>query len=143
MSCVESRCRHDPQVDPAHHARDYRPGGGSMNELWAACPFCNIINGQAPATILETWDDAIAIEPLNPVVHGHVLIIPRQHVRDYLEDPYVSAATMRRAAQFGNKPSNIITSAGREATQTVQHLHIHIVPRRENDGLALPWPVSP
>jgi histidine triad (HIT) family protein len=108
-------------------------------QLWAACPFCNIINGHASATILEEWDDALAIEPLNPVVHGHVLVIPKRHVRDYLEDSGVTAAAMRRAAEFGNRPTNIITSAGREATQTVQHLHLHIVPRAENDGLALPW----
>jgi histidine triad (HIT) family protein len=108
-------------------------------QLWAACPFCNIINGHAPATIIEEWDDALAIEPLGPVVPGHVLVIPKQHVRDYLEDPDVTAATMRRAAGLGNRPSNIITSAGREATQTVLHLHLHIVPRAAGDGLALPW----
>lgn len=107
--------------------------------VFAACPFCNIIYNDAPATILERWDDAIAIEPLGPVVPGHVLVIPLVHVEDYLDNPEVTAATFRRAAEFGNKPSNLITSAGREATQSVRHLHVHIVPRAENDGLALPW----
>ncbi len=50
---------------------------------------------------------------------------------------------MRYAAQWaaGHRmnPCNLITSAGREATQTVFHLHIHVVPRRDGDGLALPW----
>ena len=118
-----------------------RPGtrDQAAEVLWAACPFCNIIHGHAPATILEEWDDALAIKPLGPVVPGHVLIIPKRHVRDYLEDSEVTAAAMQRAAEFGNHPSNVITSAGREATQSVQHLHVHIVPRAEGDGLALPW----
>lgn len=46
---------------------------------------------------------------------------------------------MYRAAEIAPHPSNLITSAGAEATQSVFHLHVHIVPRGENDGLALPW----
>lgn len=63
------------------------------------CIFCQIINGQSPAQILKTWDDAIAIVPLNPVVSGHVLVIPREHVNDALENPEVTAAVMKRAAK--------------------------------------------
>lgn len=74
---------------------------------------------------------------------GHTLVIPRQHVQDFADDPYVSGETMRYAAELVRElnigPCNIITSRGREATQSVFHLHLHIVPRAENDGLALPW----
>jgi histidine triad (HIT) family protein len=104
-----------------------------------ACIFCKIIAGEAPARILKTWEDAIAIAPLNPVVAGHVLIIPREHVADALENPLVTAAAMRRAAEFATGPCNLITSVGKEATQSVFHLHIHIVPRAPGDGLLLPW----
>jgi histidine triad (HIT) family protein len=106
-----------------------------------ACVFCDIAAGQAPATIVREWDDALAILPLGSVVDGHLLVIPRQHVADFGEDPEVSAATMRRAAELatGDRPMNVITSRGREATQSVFHLHLHLVPRAENDGLALPW----
>jgi histidine triad (HIT) family protein len=51
----------------------------------------------------------------------------------------VTAAVMRRAAELATPPCNIITSAGTEATQTVFHLHVHIVPREAGDGLELPW----
>lgn len=106
------------------------------------CPFCEINTGRAPATFVHEWSDAIAIVPLNPVVDGHTLVIPKTHVTDFVADPAVSAATMRRAAQLAETiggPMNLITSKGREASQSVWHLHLHLVPRAENDGLALPW----
>jgi histidine triad (HIT) family protein len=103
------------------------------------CVFCDIVQGKAPATVLHEWDDAIAIVPLGPVVEGHTLVIPKRHVADAASDPETSAATMRRAAEIVPWPANIITSLGAEATQSVWHLHLHLVPRAENDGLALPW----
>jgi histidine triad (HIT) family protein len=104
-----------------------------------ACPFCKIIAGLAPATIVREWDDALAIEPLGPVVPGHLLVIPKTHVVDFLADPDVTAATFRRAAELGSGDANLITSSGVAATQSVFHLHVHLVPRAEGDGLALPW----
>ncbi|MEU3903278.1 HIT domain-containing protein [Streptomyces goshikiensis] len=105
------------------------------------CPFCEIIAGRAPAQIVQEWDDALAIIPLNPVVDGHVLVIPRDHVQDFGTDPDITALTMYRAAELasGTQPMNLITSRGRAATQSVFHLHLHLVPRAANDGLALPW----
>jgi histidine triad (HIT) family protein len=90
---------------------------------------------------VQEWCDAFAIVPLNPVTDGHTLVIPKTHVDDFTGDPAVSAATMRRAAELAASvgPCNLITSRGREATQSVFHLHLHIVPRADNDGLALPW----
>jgi histidine triad (HIT) family protein len=106
------------------------------------CPFCEIAAGRAPVTLVHEWPDALALVPLNPVVDGHTLVIPRQHVEHFAADPEVSALTMRRAAElmrWTDRPMNVITSRGREATQSVAHLHLHLVPRAENDGLALPW----
>ena len=108
----------------------------------AKCPFCEINEGREPATFVREWSDTIAIVPLNPVTEGHTLIIPKTHVPDFAADPEVAAATMRRAAElmrWTDRPMNVITSRGREATQSVFHLHLHLVPRTENDGLALPW----
>ncbi len=105
------------------------------------CIFCAIVRGEAPAKLVREWDDAIAIVPLGPVVDGHTLVLPRQHVADFTEDPAVSAVTAACAAELAaDLPAvNLITSKGREATQSVFHLHIHLVPRAEDDGLALPW----
>jgi histidine triad (HIT) family protein len=106
------------------------------------CPFCEIIAGRAPATIIREWPKALAITPLNPVTDGHTLVIPKLHVRDFVEAPVTAGETMRRASDLAadlGGPMNVITSKGAEATQSVMHLHFHLVPRAEGDGLALPW----
>lgn len=106
------------------------------------CIFCQIVRGEAPATIVMEWTDALAFYPLNPVTVGHTLVIPTAHVEDFAADPEQSAITMRRAGQlvrWTNRPMNVITSRGRDATQSVFHLHLHLVPRAKDDGLALPW----
>lgn len=80
-------------------------------------------------------------EPLNPVVPGHLLVVPDTHVRDAAEDPDVAAGAMEVAATIAQRytAANIITSIGADATQSVFHLHAHVVPRRPGDGLLLPW----
>lgn len=106
------------------------------------CMFCEIVEFRAPADRIHDTPDTSAFVPLNPVTPGHVLIVPTRHVRDAAEDPEVTARTMADAAKLAGLygvPFNLITSAGADATQTVFHLHIHYVPRRPGDGLALPW----
>lgn len=109
----------------------------------AICPFCEIVAGRAPATIVAERDETLAIVPLNPVVAGHVLVLPKFHVEDFTGRPDISGYTMYRAGELAGRWStqsyNVITSKGRPATQSVFHLHLHLVPRMENDGLALPW----
>ncbi len=106
------------------------------------CVFCEILAGRAPARIAAGWPDAFAIHPLNPVTAGHLLVIPHAHVADFRLDPAVSALVMARAAELAadlGGDMNLITSAGPAATQTVFHLHVHLVPRSIGDGLTLPW----
>lgn len=84
----------------------------------------------------------VVFEPLHPVTPGHLLAVPTTHVAHFLEDPVAAAVTVEFAARVAAENSmacNLITSAGHYATQTVFHLHVHIVPRRARDGLALPW----
>lgn len=110
-----------------------------MDEI---CPFCEIIADRAPATFVRRWPDALAFVPLNPVVEGHVLVVPKAHTPDFTTSPRTAAIAMERAAELAGasgQAMNLITSRGQEATQSVFHLHLHLVPRAENDGLALPW----
>ncbi|MGZ3147281.1 HIT family protein [Lentzea chajnantorensis] len=103
------------------------------------CVFCQrVVNGKYD----EGDRDAVIFAPRHPVTPGHMLIVPRLHVTDAAADADVTAATMRLAAVYAVRSGvdfNLITSRGHLATQTVFHLHIHFVPRRENDGLTLPW----
>lgn len=115
---------------------------GSSADGTPGCVFCDIVNGQAPATVIETWLRAIAIVPLNPLVAGHVIVLPKIHVTDATEQPKVTghvAACAAALAAHCYGDFNLITSKGASATQSVPHLHWHIVPRREGDGLHLPW----
>ena len=109
----------------------------------ATCAFCDIAAGTGPADILAEWPDALAIRPLGGgCTDGHTLVIPRMHVADFSENPGVTATAMARAAELAARLGgdfNLIASKGELATVTVYHLHIHLVPRRAGDGLALPW----
>jgi histidine triad (HIT) family protein len=104
------------------------------------CVFCRLTWAGA----YEDCRSGVAvIRPLHPVVAGHLLMVPVRHVADALEDPALSAAVMRQAAVIARErklsPCNIMTSVGAAATQSVFHLHFHIVPRAMGDGLMLPW----
>lgn len=107
------------------------------------CPFCEIGAGRAPATFIRQWDDVFAIVPLGPVTLGHTLIIPRTHVRDFTDSLDITQQVMYCAGELardiGLRNCNLITSMGEVATQSVFHLHVHLVPRSVNDRLALPW----
>lgn len=107
----------------------------------ADCTFCAIVAGELPATVVREWDDTVAILPRGGCTEGHVLVIPRTHVADAGADLEVTARTMARAAELmaEHEDANIITSKGTHGTQTQFHLHVHVLPRVEGDGLALPW----
>ncbi|WP_331759933.1 HIT domain-containing protein (plasmid) [Streptomyces sp. NBC_01525] len=106
------------------------------------CAFCAIVAGEAPAQIVREWPDAIAIRPRSGgCTDGHVFVISRIHVKDAGEDPDLYGAVSVRAGQLmaEHPAANILTSKGPEATQSIFHLHIHLVPRVLDDGLPLPW----
>lgn len=110
------------------------------------CPFCLIVAGQEPADIIANVGPVVIFTPLNPVAEDHVLVVPRQHNTTPHENPLGFGEAMSYAAMYALGASsrgvgayNIIVNAGAAATQTIEHVHIHLVPRAEGDGLALPW----
>lgn len=108
----------------------------------SACPFCRIANGDPDGQMIEKLDGCVVFEPLNPVTRGHLLVVPIEHVADFTDRSHVLARAAYAASAVAASRGgdwNLITSAGRSATQTVRHLHLHLVPRVPGDGLRLPW----
>jgi len=104
------------------------------------CPFCGRIE-RGEYRDYDRW--SVSFEPLNPVTPGHLLIVPKGHTASALTSPEGAGRAARFAAEIARDLElddfNLITSAGSWATQSVFHLHWHLVPRRDGDGLALPW----
>lgn len=114
------------------------------------CPFCAIVAREVPDA-REVYRDefVVAFFPLEPATLGHTLVAPRKHVRDIWElekllGSRVAEVTLRaaHAVRAATSPDglSIIQSNGEAATQTVMHLHVHVVPRWEGDALGRIWP---
>jgi histidine triad (HIT) family protein len=114
-----------------------------------SCPFCRIARGEAPAEIICEASEWVAFFPRTPAVPGHTLVIPRQHVHDFLDlGPALGSSMMQgiirvsRAVRTALQPDgmNLISSSGKAADQTVFHLHFYVVPRRTGDRVGHIWP---
>jgi histidine triad (HIT) family protein len=114
------------------------------------CEFCGIVRGDRPARIVGESSEALAFFPLRPVVPGHTLVIPKEHVRDLWSPSAPGPALMEAVRWVGQaltlalRPDglNLISSAGEAASQTVFHLHLHLIPRWSGDRLGNIWPPS-
>ncbi|MEU5878777.1 HIT family protein [Spirillospora sp. NPDC047279] len=116
------------------------------------CPFCLIAAGRSETEPVYADDHTVSFVPLRPAAPGHLLVIPRTHVADlwdldgetshHLTDSVLRVAhAVRRALRPDGL--NVINSSGRAASQTVFHLHVHLVPRWEDDDFGDIWPRSP
>jgi diadenosine tetraphosphate (Ap4A) HIT family hydrolase len=113
------------------------------------CAFCRIARGEEAANIVCDNVEALAFFPENPATPGHTLVIPRRHVQNFLlTDDQLDAHLMTMVRRVGGalarvlQPEglNLISSAGTVATQTVPHLHLHVVPRWSTDAIGDIWP---
>ena len=114
----------------------------------AECLFCRIVSGELPATIVYEDDTAVAFLDHRPLFHGHTLLVPREHVETLGElspnivGPYFEAAQLlSRAVESGMDAEGTFVAMNNRVSQSVPHLHVHIVPRRRKDGLkGFFWP---
>jgi histidine triad (HIT) family protein len=114
------------------------------------CAFCRIARGEDDSVEVVCADQRwIAFFPRNPATPGHTLVIPRAHVADLWQiepaqgsDLMAAVIEVGRAIDSALEPEgmNLITSAGEAAEQTVFHLHLHLVPRWQQDGFSRIWP---
>ena len=114
------------------------------------CPFCAIVENQDP-TVREVYRDehVVAFFPREPATLGHTLVIPRTHIATIwnLSEPAagkLASEVVRLSAAIGRalRPEglNVIQSNGVAASQTILHLHVHLVPRWEDDAMGQIWP---
>lgn len=115
------------------------------------CVFCRIVARQIPATVVYEDDHVLAFMDIGQVNPGHVLVAVKKHAENIyaLDDAqaqavFRGAARVSRAIQAAFQPEglSVYQANGKAAGQTVFHLHIHLVPRQEGDGMALTWPVK-
>ncbi len=114
------------------------------------CPFCEIVQHDDPdAREVYRNEHVVAFFPLEPATLGHTLVIPRHHVQDiWSADEDTAAQLARTTVRLANvmrrvlRPEglNVIQSNGEAATQTVLHLHVHLVPRWSGDAVGRIWP---
>ena len=116
------------------------------------CIFCQIVAGEAPATIVDSDERTVAFMDINPATRGHTLVVPRAHYADLAEIPDDELATCVQAARRLAERAverleadgvNLLNAQGRAAWQTVFHFHFHVIPRYEGDPLRLPWTPGP
>ena len=117
----------------------------------ATCLFCRIVAGEVPAEIVWRSEDAVAFLDHRPLFPGHVLLVPAGHVETLPElepervDPLFQASQrIARAVELAMEAEGTFVAINNKVSQSVPHLHIHIVPRRKGDGLkGFFWPRHP
>ena len=114
----------------------------------ADCLFCAIVAGELPGEIVDSDEHTVSFMDINPATRGHALVVPREHVADLmeasdaqLEQTILAARRLARTIEAALEPDgfNILNSCRPAAWQTVFHLHVHVIPRYEDDPLKLPW----
>ncbi|MDF7823059.1 HIT family protein [Pontiellaceae bacterium B12227] len=112
------------------------------------CIFCKIIQKEIPATVIYEDDDVLAFMDIGPIIKGHALVIPKKHYDPITETPdeiiaklHITAKKIATAQMnaFGADGVNILQNNGRASGQEVEHIHVHIIPRFENDGHHWNW----
>ena len=112
------------------------------------CAFCRIVSGEVEAGIVWRSEDSIAFLDHRPLFPGHVLLIPKQHIATLADLPapqvgplFQTAQRLERAVESALNADGTFIAINNNVSQSVPHLHIHIVPRRKGDGLkGFFWP---
>lgn len=109
------------------------------------CVFCKIVNKEIPAAIIFENELVLAFMDAFPASYGHALVIPKEHVASLTEIApltwqEISKTAQKIAVALKKEPVNaagisLLLSDGETAGQEVFHAHLHVIPRRENDGL--------
>jgi len=122
-----------------------------VEETHQACLFCQIVSGELAARIVFEDDDCLAFLDHRPVFPGHCLLIPKQHYETLIDLPlkliepvFRDVQLLARAVEVGMQAHGTFVGLNNRVSQSVPHLHVHVVPRRRKDGLrGFFWPRYP
>jgi histidine triad (HIT) family protein len=112
------------------------------------CVFCAIVERRAPAHVVLDDEHAVAFLDARPLFPGHVLVVPRVHVETLTDLPQAEVgaffAVVQRVAgavERGLESDGTFVANNNRVSQSVPHMHVHVVPRRKGDGLkGFFWP---
>jgi histidine triad (HIT) family protein len=113
-----------------------------------SCLFCGIISGEVSASVVFEDDLSIAFLDHRPLFHGHCLLVPKQHFETLIDLPvelvgpfFQNVQLLARAVEPAMEAEGSFVAMNNRISQSVPHLHIHVVPRRRKDGLkGFFWP---
>lgn len=112
----------------------------------ADCIFCKIVSGQIPGAKVYEDDRVLAFMDIAPLNRGHLLVVPKEHVETIADiDPELYGhlawviCRLAKAVQTAVKPDgmNVMQLNGKAGNQVVPHVHMHLVPRWQGDGLTI------
>jgi histidine triad (HIT) family protein len=119
--------------------------GGTIGGMTAGadnCAFCAIIRGEQPAMIILETGYLLAFLDHRPLFRGHTLLVPKQHMRllsdlpaDLTAEFLATAQRLERAIEDGLGVSGTMILVNNVVSQSVPHLHLHVIPREFKDGL--------
>ncbi|MBK9259173.1 MAG: HIT family protein [Polyangiaceae bacterium] len=112
------------------------------------CAFCQIVRGELSAHVVLDEPHVIAFLDRSPIFHGHCLVVPRDHVRTLPDLPgdmilplFSAAQRIAAAVEVALLAEGTFVAMNNKISQSVPHLHVHVVPRRKKDGLrGFFWP---
>jgi histidine triad (HIT) family protein len=119
-----------------------------LSEAAPACAFCGIVRGEVPAAIVFADELTLAFLDRRPLFPGHVLLVPRAHHEtladlpsDLLAPLFGNAQLVERSIERGLGADGVFLAINNRVSQSVPHVHVHLVPRHEKDGLkGFFWP---
>jgi histidine triad (HIT) family protein len=114
----------------------------------AGCLFCRITRGEEPAAVVLESSTVVAFLDHRPLFPGHCLVVPREHVETlgdlppHLTGPlFETVSRLSRAVETALAADGSFVAVNNRVSQSVPHLHAHVVPRRKGDGLrGFFWP---
>ena len=106
------------------------------------CVFCAVVRGEEKATMIFETERLMAFLDHRPLFHGHTLLLPKIHVQlmsdlpeDRVQEFFLAAQRLERAIETSLEADGSLVLVNNVISQTVPHLHLHVIPRRKKDGL--------